>query len=385
MLARPDATDNGPENLLSGWGMRVARARRPLLAALAAACFAVAPAAAQDCAFVAEGTAWLWMLEPGPADWAEPAIDDDPETSDWRVGCTPFSSTGCGFAPGTPWEPLTNLVVRQHVELRGGESGLVANVAIDNDFELYFNGVFVGSLAKELCATRWDARLPIPDALLQVGDNVLALRLIDRGGIANFEMTLVGDSGGDCPPGCAQLPCGEPGPALVVPEWEVCPGSVVPLRAEAPPDPRCPTELEYRFRDAGSGTLLRGWGGPDWWAVAGPDGLSVVAEARCDHSPTCPTATAAADFAPAPGPPADPGPVLRLWKEAGGVRVDWSAAPAREAFAHEHVWTSPEPLEEWGLASSEPLQAGSWLDARPGAPRHYLLLRADDCERESAR
>ena len=36
----------------------------------------------------------------------------------------------------------------------------------------------------------------------------------------------------------------------VVPGWEVCPGQVVPLRAEAAPDPRCPTELEYRFVEA---------------------------------------------------------------------------------------------------------------------------------------
>jgi len=362
--------------------MKTQRSWWPLLVALAAACSPVASGSAQDCTLVVEGTAWLWHATPAPAGWTVLAHDDDPETSAWQVGCAPFSSNGCGFAPGTFWTPGTNLVVRQHVFLEGSESGFTANVAIDNDFELYVNGTLVGSLVKEGCATRWDARLPVPDALWLPGDNVIAVHLIDRGGITNFEMTLTATAPGGCPPGCAQLACTAPGPALVVPGWDVCPGQVVPLRAEAAPDPRCPTELEYRFVDA-SGSVVRGWGGPDWWAIADSDGLSLRAEVRCSYSPTCPIGTAPAAFAARPGPPLDPGPVLRVSKSDADPLVDWSRAVPPRLSEHEHLWAADSAGGEWTLRNAESDPAPSWTGSDPGARRYYRLRRADDCERES--
>jgi hypothetical protein len=345
-------------------------------------CLTAGAAVSQDCTLVVEGTGWLWQAEPAPAGWTELGHDDDPETSDWQVGCAPFSSNGCGFAPGTYWTPGTNLVLRQHVFLNGSETGFTANIAIDNDFELYVNGSLVGSLVHEGCATRWDARLPVPDALWLPGDNVIAVHAVDRGGITNFEMTLTATAPEGCPPGCAQLSCAEPGPALVVPAWDACPGQVVAVRAEASLDPRCPTDFEYRFVDGG-GAVLRAWGEPDWWAIMGVDGVDVSAQVRCGYSPTCPIGSAAASHAIVAGPPSDPGPVLRVSKSAPGLLVDWSLAPELAAGDHEHLWASDAADGGWALRAPEDHLGSSWSGIDAGPLRYYRLRRADDCERQS--
>jgi len=154
------------------------------------------------------------------------------------------------------------------------------------------------------------------------------------------------------------------------------------VRADATGGPPCPTALEYRFRDA-AGTLVRGWGPPDWFVLVGDDPVTLTAEARCAHSPTCPVGSDTGVFAPPPGPPADPGPVLFATKAPGGVLLSWTTAPALLPGEHDHVISSARPGGLFRRVNGEAETAREWLDARAGAPWHYLVRVADDCERES--
>jgi hypothetical protein len=72
-------------------------------------------------------------------------------------------------------------------------------VAIDNDVDLYLNGVLVASIVEENCAFRWEYVLAVDPALLRGGKNVLAGLMRDRGGITGFDARLEGDFPDGCP------------------------------------------------------------------------------------------------------------------------------------------------------------------------------------------
>ena len=362
---------------------RGARACRAAPLALLLAALAAPDARGQTCDYVVEGTRWLWHPEPPPAGWADLGTNDDPETSDWLVGCTPFSNTGCGFAPGTLWLDFTTLYLRQHVVLTGAETGLVASVAIDNDFDLFVNGALVSSLVHEGCATRWDAVVPIPDIAWIVGDNVVAVRITDRGGITNFEMTLTGPSPGACPEGCAQLPCAEPGPSVSVRDVRACAGSWAIATADASWSRGCTGGFLYRFRTAG-GALLRGWDRLAWAAVQVDDVPSgVLVDVRCAQSPTCPLGSAAAAITPLPYPPRDPGDALRVGKSSGLTTLSWGAAPALLSGEHDHVYSAAAAGDMFLRVNGEGETSRTWSDPEPFGRAFYLVRVADSCEIES--
>ena len=341
-------------------------------------------ARAQGCSYIVEGTTWLYQPEAGaPSDWADPKAVDSPDASSWLLGCAPFSSGGCGFAPGTYWDALTTLVLRQHVWLVGGETGLVASIGIDNDFDLWVNGSLVGSLVHEGCATRWDAVIPVPDALWVVGDNVVAVRIIDRGGITNFEMTLTGPDTGACPPGCAQLACGTPGPVPVLPDVAGCGGSTVIETATASWTEGCPSDFVYRFRGS-DGSVLRPWDvDPSMLVQVGGDG-AVTVDIRCAYSPTCPVGTATAAVTQTGTPPADPGPRLRVTRPSGLAVLDWSRAPPLLPGEHFHVVQSDVPDAAFVRVNAEADVSTTWVDPKPYGLAFYLVRVADACETESA-
>lgn len=351
--------------------------------ALLAGILAPAHGLAQSCTFIVEGTRWLYHPDPPPTAWASPGTQDDPELSPWRIGCTPFSNTGCGFAPGTYWEPFTTLWLRQHVFLEGDETGMTAYIAIDNDFELWINGAIVASLVHEGCATRWDAVVPIPAAYWTPGDNIVALRITDRGGITNFEMTLTGSASGSCPPGCAQLPCAEPGPAVVMSDVLECAGRWVAVPAAGAWGRECAGEIHYRFRDAG-GTLLRDWDATPWIGVQAGGGVrGIGVEARCSQSPTCPRGGTSATVDALAFPPRDPGSALRVSKAGGLAALSWSSAPALLPGEHDHVLLAGRPDEVFVRANGEAETSREWLDPAAFGRAFYVIRVADSCEIES--
>ena len=147
----------------------------------------------------------------------------------WSVGTAPFGNQGCAGtpAPVTSWPLSTDLLVRRTFDINPAtlEGDLALKVAIDNDVDVFFNGVLIASNDFEGCGQE-KATFEIPRALAVNGSNTLAVRAIDRGGINYLDLDLTVLGGGDPeePPVTPHDPVANAGPDQSVDE-----GSVVTL------------------------------------------------------------------------------------------------------------------------------------------------------------
>lgn len=114
------------------------------------------------------------------AGFEAPGFDD----SAWSSGSTAFASGGsCPLQStiATTWGANTNILVRRHITLPAGTTGVSVDVGIDNDIVVWWNGTLVGSNTHENCPSLDNFTYAVANNLLVAGDNVLAVRGIDRG------------------------------------------------------------------------------------------------------------------------------------------------------------------------------------------------------------
>ena len=90
----------------------------------------------------------------------------------------------------TEWPGETDLLVRKALELPAGTTDVVVYVAVDNDVQVFINGYDVsdGLQFHEGCPSLGSFSFAVPDSLLQVGTNLLAVRARDRGGLAYLDL-----------------------------------------------------------------------------------------------------------------------------------------------------------------------------------------------------
>ncbi|HEY0636120.1 MAG TPA: RHS repeat-associated core domain-containing protein [Pseudonocardiaceae bacterium] len=125
---------------------------------------------------------------------AEPGFEQ-PAYADvgWATGTMPFGNAGCAGTPPpvTSWPLDTDLLVRRALELNPAtlDGDLSLKVAIDNDVDVFFNGVLIASNDFEGCGQE-KARFDIPRALAVNGTNTLAVRAIDRGAVNYLDLEL---------------------------------------------------------------------------------------------------------------------------------------------------------------------------------------------------
>ena len=112
-----------------------------------------------------------------------PTFDD----SAWPSGQGAFGSGGaCALqndgSRHTTWQTNTDMLVRRHIALAPGTTGVQVWVAIDNDITaIYWNGTQIGGPSvHENCPTL-DSRAFAVSPGLVTADNVLAIRARDRG------------------------------------------------------------------------------------------------------------------------------------------------------------------------------------------------------------
>jgi hypothetical protein len=153
-----------------------------LVAGLFPAAASSAPASSQTTVvpFGASGYRYTVVANGGLTTFQSPAY----EASSFGLGTAPFGSPGfCPLASTfqTFWPTETELLVRRVVNLPAGASGVNVGLAIDNDVFVYWNGDLVGSQEHEGCATQDSLIVSVPDALVQTGSNLLAVRGVDRG------------------------------------------------------------------------------------------------------------------------------------------------------------------------------------------------------------
>jgi RHS repeat-associated protein/uncharacterized repeat protein (TIGR01451 family) len=153
-----------------------------------------------------------------------------PEFADaeWASGTAPFGTAGCAgtAAPVTAWPVNTDLLVRRTLTLNPATltADPVLKVAIDNDVDVFFNGVLIASNDYEGCGKE-KAQFVIPRSLVTAGNNTLAVRAIDRGSISYLDLSLSVAGGADPE---APAPSSEP-VADAGPDQSVEEGSVVTL------------------------------------------------------------------------------------------------------------------------------------------------------------
>lgn len=115
--------------------------------------------------------------------------------STWSTGTAAFGSGGgCALEAtvATAWPVNTDVLVRRHVPLPIGTTGVTIGIAIDNDVQVYWNGTLVGSNAHDGCPSLDSFVYPVADNQLSGGDNVLAVRGIDRGDQSLLDITVRG-------------------------------------------------------------------------------------------------------------------------------------------------------------------------------------------------
>jgi hypothetical protein len=121
----------------------------------------------------------------------------DFDDSNWKSGGAPFG-TKSGFCPiyetvRTTWPVSTDLLLRKLFTLPAGAQAVKVAVAIDNDIQVFVNGVDIsfGLEMTDGCAEKDQLLFPIPTSLLVFGgQNQIAVRAHDRGNISFCDLEI---------------------------------------------------------------------------------------------------------------------------------------------------------------------------------------------------
>jgi RHS repeat-associated protein len=143
--------------------------------------------------YQAEGWKYEQVSQGAGTGFEAPTFDD----ASWPDGTGAFASGGsCSVqndgSAHTSWSVNTDMLVRRHVSLSPGTTGVQVWVAIDNDIiGIYWNGTQIGgSSTHENCPTL-DSRAFSVSASLVAADNVLAIRARDRGVESYFDARVL--------------------------------------------------------------------------------------------------------------------------------------------------------------------------------------------------
>jgi hypothetical protein len=141
----------------------------------------------------------------GPAGFEQSGFND----SGFSVGNAAFGNilgtVGCPPEPTvTLWETDTDILLRKTFTLPATASNVEVGVEIDNDIQVFINGVDISGLVQhEGCASRDSFVFPVPNNILVFGGtNLLAVRARDRGGISYVDVEVRADIDTDQPCVC---------------------------------------------------------------------------------------------------------------------------------------------------------------------------------------
>lgn len=116
--------------------------------------------------------------------------------TDFLTGDAGFGSGSCDLNDlqftRTAWPANTDLLIRRVLPLTDRATSLKIKVAIDNDIEVFVNGqdVSIGRQFHDGCPSRDSFIFDVPASYLVAGDNLIAVRAVDRGTWAYFDMEV---------------------------------------------------------------------------------------------------------------------------------------------------------------------------------------------------
>jgi hypothetical protein len=123
-----------------------------------------------------------------------PDMDAEFSDFDWDSATynTGLAAFGNASDYNTYWAPNTDLALRQSFEFTGDALGdLRLNVASDNGFIIFLNGVEISNENAEGFTSRWEYELDVSSASLVNGMNTVSVFAEDHGGLTYFDMQLV--------------------------------------------------------------------------------------------------------------------------------------------------------------------------------------------------
>jgi len=134
----------------------------------------------------------VYNLGAVPSDYGLTPFDD----SAFATGDAAFGSGGgCPLQATvkTDWPVSSEIVLRKNFDLPPDATNLRVMVAIDNDVEVFLNGVEIsgGLVQHENCPDLDEFRFDAPDSALNVGTNLLAVRGRDRGVESCLDMRVL--------------------------------------------------------------------------------------------------------------------------------------------------------------------------------------------------
>ncbi|MEO8167792.1 MAG: hypothetical protein ABI623_06065, partial [bacterium] len=146
--------------------------------------------------YLSAGYKYQQVAWDGQSGFELPSFDD----VGWPSGDAGFgTSSGCPLNnpvdAKTPWGDGTDMLIRKHFTLPAGSRSLRVGAAIDNDIQVYVNGQDIsgGMRIHENCAERNSFVFTASDGILIAGDNVLAVRGRDRGGLTYLDVQVTAD------------------------------------------------------------------------------------------------------------------------------------------------------------------------------------------------
>jgi hypothetical protein len=129
----------------------------------------------------------LYDAEPG---FEEPKFDATP----WAVGRAAFGTAdgACSWNTAdsvhTAWNPGSDLLLRHSFALPAGASSVHINGTIDNNADVYVNGLFLQHVESGFCAAE-GINVDVPASSLNA-DNVIAIRSRDTGGATFIDVQI---------------------------------------------------------------------------------------------------------------------------------------------------------------------------------------------------
>jgi hypothetical protein len=143
-------------------------------------------------------TEYKYMIVPGGAEtgFEVPFYNDNL----FSIGNAGFGTYYSGplYTPEyvkTIWPLNTDLLIRKEFELPADASNLIISIAIDNDAQVFVNGIIIsgGWVKHSGLAERDSFVFQVPASILVPGTNLIAVRGHDYGGASYFDLQLTAD------------------------------------------------------------------------------------------------------------------------------------------------------------------------------------------------
>jgi gliding motility-associated-like protein len=141
------------------------------------------------------GSDFEYSFSMPPSDWTI-------HMGGWSTGDAPFGNVTDGNPPEfdyyTLWQANVpdhpdgyDLYVRKEIDLTGFDlSNIHWYIGVDNAYALYLNGTPISSAYNDNYTYRWEYEGVFPPALLHPGNNIIAVALMDNGGLTAFDMMV---------------------------------------------------------------------------------------------------------------------------------------------------------------------------------------------------